>query len=185
MPLPINEFYKEKSIQRSFNFKLDVFHDDAGTTTYLPDNKKIPEIKDYHVLSISLPLWEFKKEVVQYGSFVKTFPVLNTDGFEFTVTLEEDDNGTVINFINYLQKKIIKKDGTYVAPNRNKITMIYFRATNMDGKTIWDYQFDNCYFLKASNPEFSYVNNETVKYDITFNCDFPKFYMLKGVIEDE
>ncbi len=176
MPLPIQEFYKDKSVVASYNFSVTVIHDDSGNSTYLPNREKIPELKNYHILGLQLPQWEFKKEVMYYGPYVRTFPVLNSDGFEFTMTLEEDDKGTVSSFINYLQRKIIKPNGTYVAPKRNRINQIYFSCNDMSGSEIFHVSMDKCYYLKASNPEFSYGNNDSIKYDITFNCDFHRFF---------
>lgn len=179
MPLPIEEYYNNKSILKTFNFSVIIVHDDSGNHTYLPNGEKIPKIEDIHILDVEIPQWEFKKEVVQYGPYKRTFPVLNHDGFEFTITFEEDTNGTISRFINYLQRKIILNDGSgrYVAPKISRLDNIIIDVENDKKEVVMRFDFKECYYLKSSTLNFNYNSNDSVKYQITFNCDFPIIQM--------
>jgi hypothetical protein len=182
MPLKLNDYYlsDDKSILKSFNFTVTFHHDDSGNHTYLPKGilsyeKKLPEIKDYHILNLSSPMWEFKKEIMYYGPYPRTFPVLNSDGFEFSITFEDDEKGTITKLINFLQRKIIKPNGTYVAPKLNRVDQIDVQVLKSDGNLAYRFLFDNCYFLKSSPLTLDYGNNESLKYEIFFGCDFFKW----------
>jgi hypothetical protein len=161
-------FFTRKTIQRSYNFlvRFDLSNSLQGTN-----------LSEFHAVSVELPNYEFKKESYQIGSFVKSFPVLDHNGFEFTMKFEEDDVGTISNLIDNLTRLIIKPNGYYNTISRSVIDNIIVSVHRSDGVNVCTYVFNNCFFMKASTPTYSYDNNEKIVYDITFNADhFIKYY---------
>ena len=81
MPIGLNNlmlkgFYSfSKTIQPNFRFYVTVFDRDILTV--------LPIIKYWHVLSVSVPNYDWKKEVVKYGPLPKSLPYLDYDGMEF------------------------------------------------------------------------------------------------------
>ncbi len=180
MPLPINKFYSdEKSIQRSYNFLVTINNDESGFS-YLPNGEQMPKIESHHVLNVSVPQYGFKKEIQYHGPYPMSFPVLEHEGFEIKITFEEDNKGTISNLVNWLQRRIIYNDGSgrYVPPRRNRIQSIFIQVVDTvlnSGEVINEilrYEFTNCYFLRASEPNYDYGTNESIKYEIVFGSDF-------------
>lgn len=180
MNLKLPEFYKKKSIQKSYNFR--VFFNDTNTKTAILD--PIPLTEQYHVTKITLPHWDFKKEVMYYGPYPRSFPVLTSDGFELTITFEEDDSGTISKLINWLQRRIISNKqgriGLYESPGPMKSLSIIIQILDDTGREVSKYEYKGCYFLKASDISLDYSSNESVKIDITFGTDNLNFNMDIG-----
>lgn len=167
-------FFTRKTIQRSYNFL--VRFDLSNTLQYQERFYSWP-LSEFHAVSVELPNYEFKKESYQIGSFVKSFPVLDHNGFEFTMKFEEDDVGTISNLIDNLTRLIIKPNGYYNSIAESVIDNIIVSVHRSDGVNVCTYVFNNCFFMKASTPTYSYDNNEKIVYDITFNADhFIKYY---------
>ena len=87
-------FYYTKSIQRNYQFDIDI-HD-----TNPKAGNVMPPIKDYHVVDVSFPSFVFAKELFYIGQLPKAFPVYRGETFEFMITFEEDENSTIQTFIN-------------------------------------------------------------------------------------
>ena len=176
-----SEFYGNKSVQKSYNFSVSMVDDANYNFKYLPDNQKIPKIKDYHAINVSVPFYDFKKEVQYYGPFPRSFPVLSTDGFELSIVFEEDEEGTIARLVDWLQKRIIVNDGTgrYVPPGLNKITFIDVNLLDDRKNIVSTYKFPDCYFLKANNVTLDYTDNNSTKYEIIFGSDFQYFNNIK------
>jgi len=153
-------FFTRKTIQRSYNFLVmfDLCNDSF-------------EIREHHVISVELPNYDFKKEEYRIGPFVKNFPVLDHNGFEFTIKFEEDDTGTISNFIDMLTRKNIRESGYYNTFANSVIDNITVEVSRMDGVRVCSYNFKNCFMLKASTATYSYDTSEKITYDITFNAD--------------
>lgn len=153
-------FFTRKTIQRSYNFlvRIDLCRDSF-------------EILEHHAVSVELPNYDFKKEEYRIGPFVKNFPVLDHNGFEFTIKFEEDDIGTISNFIDMLTRKNIRSTGYYNTLSNTVIDNIVVEVTRNDGVRVCSYTFKNCFMLKASTVTYSYDTNEKISYDITFNAD--------------
>ena len=60
------------------------------------------------------------------------------------ITFEEDDNGTIGDFIASLQKRIINDDGTYNAPNNIKIDKIIVTVEDNEGIPNGIFTFHDC-----------------------------------------
>lgn len=169
-------FFTRKTIQRSYNFlvRFDLSNSLQGSN-----------LSEYHAVSVELPNYEFKKEEYRIGSFIKSFPVLDHNGFEFTMKFEEDDQGTISNLIDNLTRLIISPGGYYKSIGESVIDNIIVSVHRSDGVNVCTYVFNNCFYLKSSTPTYSYDTNEKIVYDITFNADhFVKHYGKAHLIPD-
>ncbi len=163
-----------KSIQPNYNFYVTII--DKGILTSLP------LIKHWHVLSVSTPNYDWKKEVQMYGPLPKSFPYLDYDGLEFKIQFEEDNIGTIGDFINSVQKRVVNQDGTYNAPNNVKINRILVTTMDDNDIPVAHFTFHDCYLLNTGENEYNYASNESVKYDTTWNCDyFSVIYPKRGI----
>lgn len=164
-------FYTRKNIQRSYNFLV------RFESSHTLDERLRLGLKEFHAISVELPNYDFKKEEYRVGSFIKSFPVLDHNGFEFTMTFEEDDQGTISNMIDVLTRKNINSDGYYKKYSDTVIDNIRIDVTRNDGVLVYAAIFENCFLLKASTAKYDYSSNESIKYEITFNADhFVKYY---------
>ncbi len=172
---PENEF--GKSIQRNWQFYgfflYSPFKSIKSNTSNLVNNKSEfpPEIQTFHILDVTIPTYKFRKEKVMYGQVPRTFPVLDFEGFNLSVTLEEDEFGTVERFINWNQRNIIDSRGYYNAPNNVKTKAFYVEVQDKNGAPVVYYIFKDLYFLEASDASYSYNSNESIKRTLTFGCD--------------
>ena len=159
-----SNFYVSKEIQRTYNFL--VYFDESDV-----EKKIFNDLLAYHAISVELPNYEFKKEKMEYGPFVKNFPVLSHDGFEFTIKFEEDNKGSVKNLIHSLIRRNIDSDGYHKPYADTMIKDIVVSVYQADGTNVNKTFFKNCFYLKASTAQYSYDDGKQVFYDITFNAD--------------
>jgi hypothetical protein len=106
-----------------------------------------------------------------YGVAPRSFPVLNFEGFDLNITLEEDEQGTVDYFVNWNQRRIIDSEGYYKAPNSLKIPGFVLEVQDKMGIPIVYYTFHDIFFLNADPVQYSYANNDSIKRTLTFGCD--------------
>jgi len=160
-----------KSIQRNWQFfGLFIYNPFQGVTV----GRQIempPVIQPFHILDVTIPTYEFEKVVMMYGQVPRSFPVLKFEGFNFNVTLEEDEKGNVEYFINWNQRNIIDSSGYYNAPNKAKIKAFVVEVQDKMGIPVVYYTFHDIYFLQASEASYSYTSNESIKRSLTFGCD--------------
>lgn len=177
-----------KSIQKSYRFFVTFFPPRLMATNgkVYAHVGKMPNIKEFHVKNISIPQYTYKKETQYYGPVPRSFPVLEHDGFEVKIEFEEDDRGTIGNFISWLQRLAINpKDGTYTPPDFVKLQMIGVVAESDLGIPIACYTLHDPFYMSATGPDFDYSDNSAIKYSISFNVDvinsfFPQsFYFSK------
>jgi len=153
-----------KTILQNFRFFVTIYDKSMFTT--------LPVIQHWHVLSVTLPNYDWKKESLMYGPVPKSFPYLEYDGLELKMNLEEDEFGTISDFIHSLQKRVLNTDGTYNAPNKVYIDRIMVTVEDRFGIVVNHFTFHECFLLQASDIEFNYGSNDSIKYDLTFNCDY-------------
>ncbi|MFW6377454.1 MAG: hypothetical protein ACOCZ5_02295, partial [bacterium] len=127
-----------------------------------------PVIQPFHLLDVTIPVYEFEKKIMWYGQVPRTFPVLNFQGFNVDVTLEEDEQGTVEYFINWNQRNIIDRDGYYNPPNKVKFRAFTVEVQDKMGIPVVYYIFHDLYFLSANAASYTYTGNESIKRTITF-----------------
>ena len=168
-----------KSIQRDFQFwgffMYNPFSDLKGgsfTQTLKNVNKDFPPIvQPFHILSVTVPTYSFSKKIMWYGTVPRSFPVLNFEGFELQVQLEEDELGSVEYFINWNQRNMIDGDGYYTAPNKIKIKGFVLEVQDKMGIPVVYYMFHDMFFLTADDSNYSYTSNDSIKRNVTFACD--------------
>lgn len=162
----ISKFYEYKTIQRSYNFLI--YFDESGSGGF---DGTFGDLLAYHASSIDIPDYGFKKEYVNYGNFSKAFPILEHNGFEFTIKMEEDELGTVKELIHKLVHKNINDEGYYQSYKNTTIKNIVASVYTQDSWNVYKIFFKNCFYLKASTAQYSFSNNDKIEYDVTFNCD--------------
>lgn len=163
-----------KSIQKCYRFNVSFFPPAAmKSSPYIYKRMgPMPLIRAFHVKNISIPQYTYKKETQFYGPAPRSFPILEHDGFEVKIEFEEDDRGTIGNFINWLQRLAINQDfGTYTPPDYVKLDMIGVITENDVGVPIACYTLHNPFYLNATGPDLDYADNASIKYSITFNVD--------------
>ena len=165
----VRSFYTHKEIQRSYNYI--VYFSESFMGTLFPEDFSNAH-KDLYATSVELPAgYDFKKEYYTIGPFIKSFPVMDHNGFEFTIKMEEDDQGTVKRIIEQLNKQIINDRGYYRRYSQMVIPEIQISVFRQDGSSIYKAMFENCYLLKSSVPTYSYNTSDKIEYDLTFNAD--------------
>ena len=157
-----NSFFRNKTVQRAYDFI--VYFGESG-------NSEVSNLKSYMCTGIEMPEYSFKKEYMYYGPFVKSFPILDHNGFEFTLKLEEDEYGSVKTLIQYLTNKNIKKSGYYNTYKDTVIPQIVASVYRNDAVNIYKNHFRNCFFLRSSTVNYTWNSSEKIEYDLTFNCD--------------
>jgi hypothetical protein len=173
-----------KSIQKSYRF----------LTTFLPDLSfltnqtqkdlydrigKMPIVRSFHVVSVSVPFYSFDRNKQQYGPLPRSFAEMKGDGLEVRFTFEEDDHGTIGNLINWLQRSVIdSKTGNYTPPDAIKIPLILILTENDLGIPVSIHTLHDAFFLNATSLDLDYSKGDSVKFDINFavdviNCYYP------------
>lgn len=165
-----HSFYNRKEIQRSYNYI--VHFSKLYDYDIFPSNLCSDELIDVYANSVELPAgYDFKKEYYHAGPFMKSFPVLEHNGFEFTIKCTEDDRGTIRALIETLNRRIINENGYYNHYSNMAIPEIIVSILRNDGTEIKSVHFENCYLLKSSVPTFSYTTSDKIEYELTFNAD--------------
>lgn len=160
-----NGFFSQKTIQRAYDFVVYFDLSNIGNNGSMASEY---QLESYHATSVELPDYTFDKAKYNAGPFVKTFPVLNHDGFEFTIKFEEDAFGSIKQMIQKLVRLNINENGYHV---NNRIQNIEVGVYGYNASSNYRISFKDCYFLKASTATYSYGSNEKIEYDITFNAD--------------
>lgn len=164
-----------KSVQPAFRFSV-TFLDNPFSINSLNRLEAdgpgpMPIIRSYHVLSISIPTYNFEKELMMYGQVPRSFPVLNFKGFDISINMEEDELGTIAYFINWMQRSIIDKYGYYRAPIKNRFGMIVVEVQDKNGLPVVYYTFHDCYFMNATDITYDYGSSDSIKYQLVFGAD--------------
>jgi hypothetical protein len=137
------------------------------------------KLEPWHVKNVTIPDFSFKKDgVVKYGPFAKSVPVMDFDGFELKIELEEDKTGTIKRLAQWLQARNIHKTGTYWPPALSSLSYIEInilaQTPNNDGtdKIIGSFKFNEVHLLDVGEATFSYSDNTPITYSFTFNANY-------------
>jgi hypothetical protein len=130
-----------------------------------------PIIQPFHILSVTVPTYTFKKETMMYGQVPRSFPVLEAKALDLKISLEEDEKGTVDYFINWNMRNIIDRDGYYNPPDKVKLKAFVLEVQDKNAIPVVYYMFHDIFFMDASEPTYSYTSNDSIKRELTFNCD--------------
>jgi len=169
----IERFYNNQSVQRSYHFTVDFDMVEVFTGNSTLDkfnNDSTSPIKHHHVKNIIFPYTIFKKEVQPMGIFNKQFAVLDDNGYELKIELQEDAQTNVAQFILYLQKRIMNSDGTYNPINKSKIN-INVSMYNYNGEEVARYKFNHCMFMNATEPNYTYDTSTAISQVLTFSAE--------------
>lgn len=142
----------------------------------------MPLIEHWHVLSVAVPNYDFKKEPMMYGPIPRSYPYLEYDGLEVKIVFEEDANGTIGNLINWFQRRVVDRDGTYTPPGQVKIDRLLVETHDNTGIPVGLFTFHGVYLLQASEVEYSYATNDNVKYSCVFNADWVNSSFPKKIV---
>ena len=181
-----SHFYKNKTILKSFLFDVDfpdgIYQDKA------PGNPDLyRKFKDYTsefsfrldplcIKNVSIPDLSFQKENRKIGPTVKSTPVLNFDGYEIKLDLEEDAYGNVRKFIEHCKSRNIHSSGLYWPANFAEIPEIVVSVNDgtNPGRTtncLMKIKFKNIIFLSASEITFDYSTSTAINYSLTFSAN--------------
>ena len=130
-----------------------------------------PVIQPFHILGLTIPTYSFNKNTMMYGQVPRSYPTLDFDGFQLTIELEEDEQGTVEYFINWNQRNIIDSDGYHNAPNKVKMRAFTVEVQDKRGIPVVYYVFHDLFYLGANDSNYSYAGNGSIKRSLTFACD--------------
>jgi hypothetical protein len=164
-------YFNNKSIQQNFRFYV-TFIDNPFNVDLVKRIGIFPLTENWHVLSVTTPQYDFKKEVQNYGPLPRSYPYMDYDGMEFKVEFEEDKWGTIGNLVTYLQRRVVDDKGIYTPPGKVKIPRVIVTTLNENNLPVGIFTFHQCYYLQCSENEYRYGSNESVKYNVTFNSDF-------------
>jgi len=161
--LNLLKFYNTKTVMPSYKFKV-----------YF-DNQDFKKLQDYHVLSVSVPLYKFEPETTMYGAVPKSYSKLSHKGFAVKITYEDDHKGTVLQMIHEMQKSVISQDGLYVPLHLATLGNLNIEIINNEGDVIGWWQAKNTFYLGADDVTLDYSSNDTMKYSINIGADVIKF----------
>jgi len=167
-----NSKFESKSIQTNFRFIVDF--DDVFDKELI--NQGII-IKPYHVLSIDMPTsYGFKYESMKIGPYSYSFPTMDHNGFDITIVFEEDRFSSIAKMIHVLQSKIIRDgniaNGNYNPQSMNRLSNITINIFDDAGAIVRTVRYWDVFFTGATPTALNYDGNESIKYTITFHCDF-------------
>jgi hypothetical protein len=161
----ILKFYNLKTVRPSFLFSVRF----KNQTNLL---------QDYHVVDVTIPMYKFKGEWINYGAVTRSFSVIDhTEPFNISVTYEDDHKGTVLRLILELQKTIIDINGLHKPINEQNIGDLDIEIKNMEGKSVALFTAKNVSFLGADDISLQYSSSETAKHKLTFRTDVIKALM--------
>ena len=181
-----------KSIQKAFRYYVTILPDfkkitDANRAELYAKYGNMPLIRSWHVSSITIPTYVFDKEQQHYGPVSRSFAVMKHDGFEVKIDFEEDQYGTIANFIWWMQRLMINpENGQYHGPDFYKIPSIGVITENDFGAPIGVYTLHDAFYLSSSSLDLDYSKSEKITYSVVFNVDiinafFPQAYSIQKV----
>lgn len=154
----INGFMQNKSVLPSYKFDGE-FREGA---------KIFSQIEPWHIRSVTFEQHTFKHEGQYHGpGILNTFPVLDraeNGAYKLTIVMEEDEKGTIFEFIEYLKQKIIKSNGVYNSISEMKDLTFQITLHTMPYKR--RILFENVYFQSAEGSESSYSSSEMKIYTL-------------------
>ena len=143
-----------------------------------------PNIKEYHILNIIVPTFEFKPEFTFETNIPTVTSVLNHQGFEVTIMFEDDSYGTITRFVNWCQKRIMSEDGLYNPHYLTKVGHLVVDCVNEQDVIVYRYEFRNMFFIKSTPVTWDYSSSLAQKVSITLASDSQIFYTNDNLRSD-
>lgn len=177
-----SNFFKNKSIQRTDKFLVTIIPTILGLP--LTDRQKniidtmnirsgpMPKIEYHHVVNVTTPTWEFKKE----NSGWMSFPSFEFQGHEISITFDEDMYGTIGKFINWCHRRTVDDSGFHFPTHLNRIGKIIIEVFSEQDVPIYAHQYSNCYYLRSTPINYDYSSGQAQKISITFGSEDHMFY---------
>lgn len=132
----------------------------------------MPIMMPWMVKSIRIPEYVFKGNTVQYGHIPRSFPTLDySEPLKLSIDFEEDDNGTALYFIKWLQRTIIDRNGYFRPAAKSKVGYLVVEVYDQSGIPTTMHVFKNIYYLSSSSPSYDYGTDGAVAYTVEFGCD--------------
>lgn len=162
------DFYGGKSVLPSWKFLV---YFAVNTTQDSALKHYLNKLKYYHIVDVSIPMYEFEVESTKYGSVAKNFPKINHNGFAVKITMEDDNEGNILTLIHLLQKTVVRDSGIYRPLPEHNIGNIVVDLYNLNSQCVGQWICKNIFYLGSQEIGLSYTNNDVLKYNITFGCD--------------
>lgn len=121
------------------------------------------------VTEITTPFFNFETDKVVDGSTF-WYTAKHNDIGNISITLEEQENGMVYNYLNNWRAMIVNPDGTYNPPHFWKRN-IYLHRLNLAKVEFQTFKFTNYFISEVSNLANNYDSNDVVKYQASFTGD--------------
>lgn len=170
----MKNFFQKKSYMPKWNFVVHFFAHHG--------KQKSKHIFGHHVVSVQIPQYKMKSQTTMYGPVPKSFPLLDHESpFNIQITFEEDRYGTIINFINELQKSVITESGLHWHPVASKYLDIVIELHNYENEFICQWRAPESYFLNAQEVDLSYTTNDSMRFNITFGVDIIEYSYNKAL----
>lgn len=187
-----SNFFRNKSIQRTDKFLVTIIPEILGLSISSRQQDilgamngrtgPMPKIEGHHIVNMTAPTWEFKKESSGWSSF----PAFEFQGHEFSIMFEEDRHGTIGKFVNWCQRRIVDDAGYHFPTHLNRIGQIIVEVFSDQDVPIYAHQYTNCYFLRSTPITYDYQSSVAQKISITFGSEDHIFYEnTKDLIDSE
>jgi hypothetical protein len=176
------------SVQKSWRYRVSILPDlfrtsDQNRANLYDRIGRMPKIRAWQCQSVTVPQYSFKKVTQYYGPVPRSAPEMDSDGFEVVFTFVEDDHGTILNLINWLQRSIINGDtGNYTPPDAVKIPVISVISENDNGAPIAMHTLHDAFYLNSTGTPYDYTGNDKITYNVTFNCDIINTFLPQSYI---
>lgn len=195
----LNAFYNlpsqlgGKSVQPAWRFYVaHIYNPMMGVSNIGDVAKRLlegpsPLMRAYHVKNVSVPTYQFNKEIQEYGAVPRSFAVLNANqGLNLQLTYEEDDKGTIGYLVNWMQRRTINRNGYYNAPMKTRM-MIIVEAHDQNGVPNAVYIFHDCFYTLCGEAQYSYDSNAPMSYAVSYGFDrmsvsFPKYSLIGSAL---
>lgn len=174
------EILTGKSVVPSFRFYATFIDNPFSRSKFSAG--VMPIIRAYNILSMTLPTYKFKREVMLYGQVPRSFPVYDGEVLELSVTFEEDENASIAYFVNWMQRCIINSDGLYNPPLEQRIGNLVVEVEDKMGIPIMVHTFNKIFFIDSTDCTLDYSSNDSIKYTVRFGFDTMSTYFTKASI---
>lgn len=130
-------------------------------------------LKPYSVKNVNIPNFAFGKEKVIVGPFSKSLLNMNFDGYEIVMDIAETEDYSIARFMMWLRSRQVHKNGWFWPEKLAVLPWIDIEiyTDNIHDDLVLTYRYEDVTFLTASEPQYSYAENEPISYSLTFNAN--------------
>ena len=160
---------KEKNILRTWLFDV-----------YFTEQKIFANVQPHHILDVMVPTYNFKQNTVVYGTVPKSYVTFDSEKqYQFSITFEDDNVGTIMTLANTFQKRILRSTGVY--------NPLFFQNLGDCSVNLYDSQLQlamkwvmkDVRYLGIEDVSFAYSSSDSLKIKMTFVCDIIEFGNMK------